>query len=78
MRITTGTNIHHASAVVVEAHTVVSKYGGVTKWLTFSVQNAEGREDADFNVFDLELTDLVIKQAALKTTYAVTVEEDAA
>ena len=70
MRIQTGTNIHHASAVVVEAHTVVSKYGGVTKWLTFSVQNAEGREDADFNVFDLELTDLIIKQPVLKEAAA--------
>ena len=65
MRIQTGTNIHHASAVVVEAHEV-----GETKWLTFSVQNAEGREDADFNVFDLELTDLIIKQPVLKEVAA--------
>jgi hypothetical protein len=65
MRIQTGTNIHHASAIVVEAHEV-----GETKWLTFSVQNAEGREDADFNVFDLELTDLIIKQPVLKEAAA--------
>ena len=62
MRIQTGTNIHHASAVVVEAHEV-----GETKWLSFSVQNAEGRGDAHISVFDLELNDLTIKQAALRT-----------
>ena len=65
MRIQTGTNIHHASAIVVEAHEV-----GETKWLSFSVENAEGREDADFNVFDLELTDLIIKQPVLKEVAA--------
>jgi|TARA_B110000444_G_scaffold7262_1_gene6577 hypothetical protein len=62
MRITTGTAIHHASAVVVEAHTVVNEDGHVTKWLTFSIKNAEGREDAHISVFDLELTDLVVQQ----------------
>ena len=65
MRIQTGTNIHHASAVVVEAHEVCE-----TKWLSFSVQNAEGREDAHISVFDLELTDLVIRQPVLKEVAA--------
>ncbi len=67
MKITTGTNIHHASAVVVEAHKVVDKNGHVTKWLTFSIKNAEGLEEAEYSVFDLELTDLVIKQDVLRT-----------
>jgi hypothetical protein len=62
MRITTGTAIHHASAVVVEVHKVVDKIGHVTKWLTFSIKNAEGHEDAHISVFDLELTDLVVQQ----------------
>ena len=65
MRIQTGTNIHHASAIVVEAHEV-----GETKWLSFSVENAEGREDAHFSVFDLELNDLTIKQPVLKEVAA--------
>jgi hypothetical protein len=60
--ITTGINIHQASAVVVQAHSVVDKNGYVTKWLTFSVKNAEDVCEQDFSVFDLELTDLVIKQ----------------
>jgi hypothetical protein len=59
------TAIHHASAVVVEAHKVVDKIGHVTKWLTFSIKNAEGNKTADFTIFDLELTDLVVQQDTL-------------
>ena len=77
MTITTGINIYQASTVVVEAHEVVNQNGGVTKWLTFSVKDAENDEAQSFTVFDVELNDLLIKQA-LKTTYAVTVEENAA
>jgi|TARA_B110000438_G_scaffold211144_1_gene203175 hypothetical protein len=62
MTIATNITVHHASAVVVEAHTVVNKHGHVTKWLTFSIKNAEGVREQDFSVFDVELTDLVIKQ----------------
>jgi hypothetical protein len=56
MRMTTTTNIHHASKVVVEEHT-----GETTKWLTFSIRNKDGLEEADFSVFDLDLTDLIIE-----------------
>jgi hypothetical protein len=62
MTISTGITVHHASAVVVQAHSVVDKNGHVTKWLTFSIKNAEGVREQDFTVFGVELNDLIIKQ----------------
>jgi len=65
MTISTGINIHQASAVVVQAHSVVDKNGHVTKWLTFRIKNAEGVPEQDFTVFDLGLNDLVIEKNPL-------------
>ena len=67
MTITTGITVHHASAVVVQAHSVVDENRHVTKWLTFSIKNAEGVREQDFCVFGLGLNDLVIKQDVLRT-----------
>ena len=60
MAITTSTCIHHASKVVVEAHTIVNDHGRETKWVTFSVKNAEGAEEMELTVFDLELSDVFL------------------
>ena len=58
MRMTTTTNIHHASAVVVKEHKLLDE-GGSVKWLSFSIKDEAGHESAEFSVFDLELADLV-------------------
>jgi len=58
MSIKTTTNIHHATAVVVEEHKLLNK-GRSVKWLSFSIKDEAGHESAEFSVFDLELADLV-------------------
>ena len=74
MTITTGINIFNASAVIAKAHEVINQDGDVTKWIEFSVQDAENVHEQCFTVFDVELNDLIIKQAAK----LVTVKEAAA
>ena len=59
MSIKTTTNIHRASAVVVEEHKCLNEEGRSVKWLSFSIKDRTGYESAEFSVFDLELTDLV-------------------
>lgn len=54
MRMTTTTNIHNASKIVVEEYT-----GETTKWLSFNIKDKNGWTSAEFSVFDLELADLV-------------------
>ena len=60
MAITTSTSIHHASKVIVEAHTTTNRFGEETKWVTFIVKSAEGHKEMDLTVFDLELTDVFL------------------
>ena len=64
MTIRTGINIFNASAVVAEAQTVINKDGQVTKWITFSVKDAEDVHEQCFHIFNVGLDDLIIKQAA--------------
>ena len=60
MSITTSTSIHHASKVIVEAHTTTNRFGEETKWVTLMVKSAEGRKEMELTVFDLELTDVFL------------------
>ena len=60
MSITTSTSIHHASKVIVEAHTTTNRFGEETKWVTLMVKSAEGRKEMELTVFDLELADVFL------------------
>ena len=60
MSIRTSTCIHHASKVIVEAHTTTNDLGEETKWVTLMVKSAEGRKEMELTVFDLELTDVFL------------------
>ena len=60
MSLTTSTSIHHASKVIVEAHTTTNDFGEETKWVTLTIKNLRGHKEMDLTVFDLELTDVFL------------------
>ena len=60
MSIITSTCIHHASKVIVEAHTTTNDLGEETKWVTVKINNLRGHKEMELTVFDLELTDVFL------------------
>ena len=64
MTIRTGISIFNASAIIAEAQTVINKDGRITKWIDFSVKDAENVHGQCFTVYDVGLDDLILKQAA--------------